>query len=222
MKIETTRFYTMQKLTYLVLFAILFICLSCNRIQKAEIKNGDGYLIETFEFIGDSIKHGLQTKFVGKEIKEKASYKKGVLNGQRNIYFKNGLIEVEENYVDGKHHGPYRVYYPNGNLNIEGEYTDGKMQGIIKKYYESGEIMEEVTMKDNLENGPFKEFHVNGNVQWVGTYLNGDNEYGELKQYDETGKLIKKMMCDSMAVCQTIWTLEGGNLEAKDFQLSQN
>ena len=67
-------------------------------------------------------------------------------------------------------------------------------------------------MKDNNENGPFKEYYPNGNIHWEGNYLNGDNEFGILNEYNEQGELIKKMDCDSMAVCKTIWTKENGDI----------
>ena len=73
-----------------------------------------------------------------------------------------------------------------------------------------------MTFLDNLENGPFVEYYENGNVQWSGTFLNGDNEVGELLHYSEDGVLIKKMWCDSAAICQTIWTREKGDIVPKD------
>lgn len=211
----------MNKLIYLILFWLFASFISCDQVRKAEIKSADGYLVETFEFIEDSIKHGLQTKYYKKQIREEAFYNRGKLNGQRNIYFSNGNVEIEERYVDDVISGPYRVFYEDGSINLEAEYIDGKMQGILKRYYESGALLEEVTMKDNEENGPFKEFYENGQVQWQGTYLNGDNEFGELLQFNETGELIKKMMCDEMAVCQTIWTKEKGDIIPEQIELTQ-
>ena len=65
--------------------------------------------------------------------------------------------------------------------------------------------MEEVLFKDNEENGPFVEYYDNGEIEWKGSYLNGDNEFGILEQYDRTGVLIKKMECDSLGACITVW-----------------
>ena len=89
------------------------------------------------------------------------------------------------------------------------------MQGLIKSYYPEGPLKEEVTMVDNEENGPFTEYYKDGTKEWEGTYLNGDNEFGLLKHYNDKGVLIKKMMCDSLAICSTIWTLEGGDVKPK-------
>lgn len=202
----------MKKLVYLTSIW-LFICfIACNQVRKAEIKNADGILVETFEFIEDSIRHGLQLKFDDNKVREEATYEKGKLNGSRKIFFPSGNVEIEEIYENDVIHGPYYVYYENGNKSMDVVYTQGKMQGILKRYYETGELLEEVTMVNNQENGPFKEFYKNGQVQWEGTYKNGDKEFGLLKQFDEKGELIKKMMCNEMAVCQTIWTKEKGDI----------
>lgn len=211
----------MQKLIYFIVFWLAMSFLACEQVNKAEIKSADGYLVETFEFIEDSIKHGLMTKHYKEKISEEAYFSNGKLEGQRKIYFSNGQVEIIENYKDGIFHGPYLVYYEDGTLNLEAEYINGKMQGSLKRYYESSKLLEEVTMKDNEENGPFKEYYENGQVQWEGNYLNGDNEFGLLKQFSESGELIKKMMCDEMAVCQTIWTKEKGDIEIKKIELTQ-
>ena len=81
------------------------------------------------------------------------------------------------------------------------------MQGIWKKYYESGKLMESVTMRDNEENGPFVEYWENGNLKAEGAYLDGDNEDGELKLYDEHGELEKTMQCER-GMCYTTWKKE--------------
>ena len=72
--------------------------------------------------------------------------------------------------------------------------------------------MERVTFEGNEENGPFEEYHQNGQIQWKGTYLKGENEYGLLEEFDEIGEPIKRMMCDEMAICKTIWTKENGDI----------
>lgn len=37
----------------------------------------------------------------------------------------------------------------------------------------------------------------------------GNNEFGLIKEYDETGQLIRKMMCDDRAICTTTWSIDG-------------
>lgn len=75
--------------------------------------------------------------------------------------------------------------------------------------------MEEVMFADNEENGPFTEYHKNGSLKAEGNYLNGDNEHGLLKLYNEEGELVRKMQCDS-GICQTTWVSPDLNEDADD------
>ena len=47
------------------------------------------------------------------------------------------------------------------------------------------------------------EYHPNRKKCTGRPIFNGDNEFGLLERFDTTGTLIKKMMCDSMAICRT-------------------
>ncbi|MGA0231494.1 MAG: toxin-antitoxin system YwqK family antitoxin, partial [Saprospiraceae bacterium] len=126
-----------------------------------------------------------------------------------------GQTQIIENYVAGHMHGNYEVYYESGLLLLKQNFRMDTLEGISRKYYENGQLEEEVMFADNLENGPFKEYYENGLLHWEGQYLNGDNEFGLLKEYDDMGELIKKMMCDSLAICRTIWTLKEGDITPK-------
>ena len=198
--------------TNLFLGIFLFI-LACSPDNLVEVKNGAGKVVEQFEVLEDSIKHGMYKAFYdnGKMLEE-AQYDKGQLEGQRTLYYPNGQIEIIENYVGGRMIGDYKVYHENGQINISAEYVDGQLEGVLKKYYSTGTLEEEVTFENGEENGPFVEYHTNGQKKWEGQFLNGDNEFGELINYNEEGVLVKKMMCDSMAICRTTWTKEKGDI----------
>lgn len=174
-----------------------------------ELRSDSGAIIERFQIDKDSIKHGEYLAFYEDgTTKEVAYYESGKLNGDRKIFYDNGQEEIVERYEKDIMVGPYKVYHKNGTLKLVVNFYDGVMEGPMKVYYSDGTLKEEVTMKNNNENGPFKEFHPNGQVHWEGYYLNGDNEFGELREYNEEGELIKKMECDSMAVCKTVWSIE--------------
>lgn len=192
-------------LAWIVLVAVY----SCNQQMMVEEKDQDGVLLERYEISKDSVKHGeYMAYYPSGSIKESCTYVKGKLNGDRKIFYENGETEIHELYKMDVINGPYKVYHDNGGLKLVVNYYDGVMEGPLKVYYADGVLKEEITMKDNNENGPFKEFHANGNIKWEGQYLNGDNEFGELKEYNEDGVLIRIMQCDSMAVCKTTWKLE--------------
>lgn len=201
----------------MILVFCLSVLTSCGkRIIDVEQKDEKGNVTEKYHLDKDSLKIGKYLSYnTAGNLFEESNYKKGKLNGQRTLYHPNGNIEIIENYNNGVYDGPYLTYYTNGNINIEAAYNEGVMEGVLKRYYDTGEIMEEVTFENNLENGPFKEYFKNGKVKWEGNYINGDNEVGIIMEYNEDGVLIKKMDCGKYLgeyICQTIWTLDQGDL----------
>jgi len=178
-----------------------------------EIKNAQGIVIEKYQIDADSLKQGEATTFDDDgNIFDKANYVNGTLSGKRTIYYQDGSTDTEENYVDGVLTGEYTQYYKNGNVMQRGSYTDGTLNGEVVTNFENGSKKESVTFKDNIEDGPFVEYYENGKKQWEGTYRNGDNEYGLLIEYDSLENVIKKMDCDTLGMCRTIWTKEEGDI----------
>jgi len=173
----------------------------------------NGKTKETYQILPDSTKNGDYKAFYNSgKIKETATYKDGKRIGEHYFYHENGNPEVKEIYVDGIMTGQYYSYYENGQVEISALYSNGNMNGTLTAYYENGVIKEVVEMSDGEENGPFKEYYENGKIHWQGQFLNGDNEFGLLKEFDENGNLLKKMMCDSLAICRTIWTMKDGDI----------
>ena len=195
------------------LFIAITMLAACKQGIMVENKDDNGVLIERYEVNKDNIKHGSYTSYFSDgAVNETSNYVDGKLDGLRTIFYPNGKEEIVERYEMDVMNGPYLVYHDNGNLKQVVNFYDGVMSGPLKVFYADGTLKEEVTMVDNNENGPFKEFYPNGNVHWEGSYLDGDNEFGLLKEYNEQGELIKKMNCDSMAICKTIWTKENGDI----------
>jgi len=195
---------------YTYLFVIALCLSACSSERFVEVKDNDGNLVERYLADKDGIKVGIYESYNGGKLVSKANYKEGIQSGKRVIFFENGNPEIEEHYKNGSLEGPYKVYYDTGEMMLESVYVDNALQGKVKKYYKSGQLMEDVTFVNSEENGPFVEYWENGNLKWEGSYLNGDNEFGELKKYNEEGVVIRKLNCDSLAVCRTFWTLEGG------------
>lgn len=193
------------------LLSLILIAVACSSERMVEVKDDDGNLLERYQVNKDGTRTGIYESYNEGKIVSKANYKEGIQSGKRVIFFENGNLEIEENYKEGALEGPYSVYYDSGELMLESQYINNAIQGQVKKYYKSGQLMENVAFIDSEENGPFVEYWENGNLKWEGSYLNGDNEYGELKKYNEEGVVIRKLMCDSSAVCRTFWTLEDGS-----------
>lgn len=200
----------MKSSSVLILVLSVFI-LSCKKENLHKTYYDSGALMEEYTITEDSLITGLYKRFhPDGGIAEECTYKNGQRNGWRKLYDTSGRLEAIYPYSDGKINGEYQAFYPSGKLKIKAQYVNNEIVGEFLKYYENGNLKERVMFKDNMENGPFEEYHENGNLKWRGSYLNGDNEFGLLEEFNEEGILIKKMMCDSMRICKTIWTLEGG------------
>ena len=197
---------------------LLMIALMTNCTEKVIVSNYEsGEKFEEYQYTGDSLKHGFYKRYSqGGVLLEESTYMEGKLHGERTIYNAKGEKEVLEIYENDILNGPFKEFHPNGKIRFLGTYTNNVLSGTVNVFYPSGKIKEEVSFEDNMEQGPFKEFHENGNLMWEGTYRNGDNEFGLLKEYNEKGELIRKMMCDERAICTTTWTIDGSHLKKGD------
>lgn len=190
------------------LIPVLSLCLlaACQKISEKTVIDPDlGYQTVYTITSGDTIYNGPYRKTDGDgKLLESGHYRAGELHGIRELYYPDGKVKVRERYVNGRIDDLYEYFHPNGKIELQGYYVNGEMYGLWKKYSPEGELIEKVTMAKNEEMGPFVEFHPNGKIQAEGTYLHGANEDGELKLYDESGELYKKMWCDS-GICRTQW-----------------
>ncbi len=195
-----------------IVWLFLLGTLACSsNIKTIEVKNDNGIVIERYEQNIKTEQKDGKSEFFGNDgsLLESAFYKNGILEGKRILYHENGEIQAVEQYSNGIFVDLYQAFYENKQLELEGKYIDGKMDGEWKRYYDSGELMEIVTFVGNEENGPFVEYYKNGKTKAAGAYLDGDNEHGELKLFNEGGELIKKMNCEK-GICRTSWTKEEG------------
>ncbi len=197
---------------------LLFIvsCLSsCEQKQPIVQATGDnGQLIFEYQMNPkDSTRLGwFKAYHANGQLSELSNYEQDVLEGLRTMYYEDGTVQIEENYQAGLFEGSYKSYHPNKQLESEGEYKANAMTGEWKFYYDNGQVRELVRFKDNEENGPFVEYHSNGKIKAEGTYLNGDNEHGKLKLFDQKGDIERIMNCQ-MGRCFTEWARD--SLDAK-------
>ncbi|MEZ4948958.1 MAG: toxin-antitoxin system YwqK family antitoxin [Saprospiraceae bacterium] len=191
----------------IIVFLFILGFLSCSdEYETVEVKHENGTIAEQYTRRKvDFAKEGVYKKFDDQgNLLEEANYSNDTLDGLRVIYFANGKHQVEEHYVKGQFEGPFKSFHEDGNLKLEGVYENNKMTGPWKAYYENGQLKEIVQFEANQENGPFIEYYENGNLKAKGSYLEGDHEHGELELYDESGVLVRKMMCDK-GICRTTW-----------------
>lgn len=198
----------MKLLTLFASLSTLFL-FSCqpkvsDPLEPIEVLDEYGYTEQYFRRSSNYAKEGWYKKLnAQKQLMEEAHYRNDTLDGLRILYYETGDTMNVETYRDGLFEGPFRAYHENGNRKTEGQYVANEMVGEWRSYYDSGTLRETVTFSNNAENGPFKEYYSNGNIKAEGAYLDGDNEHGELKLYDENGVLERTMRCDR-GRCKTI------------------
>jgi len=194
----------------IIICSVCLLTACASKLSKQE-KN-EGGVLSVFHIDDNGMKQG-KKKVTHPEgyTMELAEYVDDKLEGQRTIFYDTGKPELIEYYVNDELQGAYKAYYPSGQLKYEVQYEAHVMDGLFTQYYDDGTKKEEVHFKDNEENGPFTEYHKNGQKKWVGQFKNGDNEVGELLEYDSTGQLIKKMFCDENSVCNTTWSINNQN-----------
>ncbi|MEO0338212.1 MAG: toxin-antitoxin system YwqK family antitoxin [Bacteroidota bacterium] len=178
------------------------------RVVLKEETDFQGHLESYSVIVQTETKHGKYKRTDDQGVLlEEADYEHGALNGNRILYYPSRDTQILETHANGIYEGLYRSYYEGNQVKLEGYYIDNIMTGLWYKYYEDGSIKEEVTFEDNAANGPFKEFHPNGQLAVTGSYLDGENEHGELKFYAEDGVHTRTMECDR-GMCRTVWRLE--------------
>ena len=122
----------------LVLFALLFVVVSCNRVKTTPIVKesyADGNPKIVAEYITDE--YGKKTLyketyfFPGEKKYIEGKYDEQELrNGVWTSWFENGNKNSEGKYVNGKEDGNYRVWHSNGQLFYKGQYDMGRKTGV--------------------------------------------------------------------------------------------
>ena len=199
----------------MLLAGLLFLLcqLNCgnNPVETVEHRDERGQLERFERRKKDYAKEGLYQRFSPSgQLLEEARYNNDTLNGERKYYYPNGTVESIEHYQKGVYHGKYQKFYEGGGIQIEQEFVNGVLEGSSIAYYPNGAVKEKVTMRNNEEEGPFTEYYENGVLKAEGRYIPGESvalEQGELREYDETGQLVRIADCQS-GICRTKWKKE--------------
>lgn len=201
-----------MKISYVLLSGAMLLLLSyCAQdpLETVEQKNDRGQL-ERFQRRKDNQKReGLFQRYSAEGVLlEEAHYLADSLDGERKYFSVAGQLESIERYQNNKIHGKFQAFYPDGMVKIEQDFVAGALTGFSIRYYPNGQIQEKVQLKNNVEDGPSVEYHENGQLKTEGNYApneEGDGlENGELKEYDESGQLIRVADCQN-GMCLTKW-----------------
>jgi len=92
----------------------------------------------------------------------------------------------EDLVLDGAHFS----YLENGSIDRELIYKSGSLKQEIE-FYPNGMRKSLISSNDQSKNGAYQMWHLNGLLSFSGEYSN-NLKNGEFRQFDESGKLIKK------------------------------
>ena len=191
----------------------LFCLVYCGNspVETVEHRDERGQLERFERRKKDYAKEGLYQRFASSgQLLEEARYSNDTLHGERKYFYANGTVESIEHYSNGVFHGKYQKFYETGSIQVEQEFVNGALEGLNIAYYPNGVVKEKVTLRNNEEDGPFTEYYENGALKAEGRYIPGENvavEQGELREYDETGQLVRIADCQS-GICRTRWKKE--------------
>ncbi len=198
--------------SYLLLIPILLLWQACQEsasLEEVTMRDEYGYTLIYTRRKADQAKEGWYRRYDTQNRKvEEAHYQNDTLDGLRILYYESSDTMSVETYRKGLFEGPFRAYHENGQLKTLGRYVNNAIEGEWLSYYPNGQLREVVTFQHGAENGPFKEYYPNGQLKAEGAYLDGDNEHGELKLYNEDGSLQRVMLCNR-GVCRTIAAGDG-------------
>lgn len=158
-----------------------------NGIFKKYDKKGNLVSIEKYEK-GDKVV----------EDKETADYK------IKRDFYESGEVKTKATFLDGKMDGVRREYDKNGNViesyimdegNVVGKGIvdkEGLKQGNWKEYYDSGKLKAKGKYKDDVKIGLWVYYYKNGKIEQKGHYNEKGKPTGEWKWYYRNGQLRKK------------------------------
>lgn len=190
---------------------LFFQCCKQSPIETIESRDAEGRLERYERRKVDAAKEGLYQRFrPDNSLIEEAHYQNDTLNGERKYFYPDGKLESIERYSRGIIDGKFQKFYESGATQVEQTYVNGRLEGMSIAYYPSGGLREKVMLRNNEEDGPFTEYYENGALKAEGTYAPGEEsplETGELKEYDESGQLVRIAECVN-GVCTTKWKKE--------------
>ena len=191
----------------ITLFALAIISISCNNSQP-ELRLRDDIVSEkniytadnTYELGGLTIllENNLPVNGYVIEsdtvsgITSEVYYFEGRKHGEFISYFNNGSIHSEGQYLNGKEVGVWAGYHRNGRKNYFIQYSDdGLYNGIYQTWFKNGQLDEFSHYKEGLRIGWQRGFTEDGTLMFEGNLVNGN---GVVIYYDETGKIVDKVM----------------------------
>ncbi len=134
----------------------------------------DGKLLAKGHFIEQKLKEGLWEFYNTQEKKiAEINYKRGKLDGKKEIYYYNGKPSYKVTYKNGMKNGVEVRYYDNGEKETEQQVVNDKFEGKIYVYYPSGKFKIMGSYKNNLKDGKWSFYSSSGKIEHTIIYHHG-------------------------------------------------
>ena len=105
--------------------------------------------------------------------KELKTYRHGILDGPRKVWFDNGQLQQEGIYENGVIEGTRTVWYKTGELKMVGTYSNNIINGSVKMWYTNGELKSDLNYKNGRLEGDIISYNEDGTVKEKNIYKDG-------------------------------------------------
>ena len=121
-------------------------------------------------------------------VKFKATYVKGKLQGKLYKYYNTGSLKAIENVVNDTLNGLATYFNRNGDKSAVLKYVHAELDSVASYFYPSGKLKSSILYKHDKYNGQSISYYENGQVESKGEYQDG-HEIGAWLLYWENGKV---------------------------------
>ena len=153
-------------------------------------------------------------------LRVKAQYKAGKLNGMVEQYYPSGKLQFKHNFVDNQLHGTALDYYENGVLKSKVNFELGVQNGPYQTFSESGKPLEEGSIQDGKRHGHYKTYFPDSNKVAMEANFKLGNLDGQMIRYRPDGaKVVQNYVNGKPDGYQKNYSPDGrlmGEVEIKD------
>lgn len=122
---------------------------------------------------GKIFQRGLSSPFTGwmtdqyatGEPKLRTFVKEGLLDGDSEGWFTNGVRELHERFQGGLPHGIRTTWYPSGQKRSEGRLVNGRQEGTYFQWHENGQLAAEAEFLEGKPHGQSRAWYPSGSLK---------------------------------------------------------
>ena len=146
-------------------YIFLFVAFACNKsavtVSEDEIGADVFYVRDSYKpYTGKCL-----VLFNNSDIvKEQFTFRKGLLNGETLVWYKNGQIHRKGSYSRGQISGKWIFWDEEGNKYIEASYRHDSLHGSYTMLFDNGKMMVKGQFSGNRRSGKWLYYNEEGKV----------------------------------------------------------